>query len=443
VKENQAQRPPLSILWIYALGQLGWSLASYGIGSLLTYFYMPPEVSDSKVIFPNSISQMTFLGLTLIGVIGFSGRLLDAFIDPWVANMSDKTQSSFGKRKIFMAFAAFPLAVFSFLIFKPITEGVSLINTVWLAASVFFFYLSLAFYVIPYNALISELGHVKEDRVKISTIISVTWALGFLIGYSTPILQGVLENKGFSSVAAFQTVTGVLACISFIFMMIPVLFLDENKYAVQNNSTSSFKESLRSAFENVKFRRFSAMYLLYWLTMSFIQLGMLYYVTLLFGFDKSMAGVFGGLSFLISFLLYPTMAFFERHYGKKWTISLGFMLLLVIFILFLLPLPSMIRFVSISILAGFPLAAFGIIPNTIVADIVHENTEKTGKNQAGMFYGVTAFMMKVGISLANLIFPSLLIFGKSVGNPLGVQLSLVAALIFCGLGWWVFRNYEE
>ena len=441
--ERQAQRPSLSTLWIYALGQLGWSLASYGIGSLLTYFYMPPEVSDSKVIFPSFISQMPFWGLTLIGVIGFSGRLLDAFIDPFVANLSDKTKSPFGKRKLFMAIAALPLAVFSFLIFMPITEGVSFTNTLWLAITVFFFYVSLAVYVIPYNALISELGHVKEDRVKISTIISVTWALGFLIGYSTPILQGVLEKKGFSSVAAFQTVTGALAVISFIFMVIPVLFLDENKYALQSNTTTNFKESLRSTFENAKFRHFSIMYLLYWLSMSFIQLGMLYYVTLLFGFDKSMAGIFGGLSFLISFLLYPTMAYFERRFGKKQTILAGFMMLAVIFILFLFPLPNMIRFVSISVLAGFPLAAFGIIPNTIVADIVHDNTEKTGRNQAGMFYGVTAFMMKVGISLANLIFPSLLLFGKSVENPLGVQLSLVMALIFCGLGFWSFRNYED
>jgi glycoside/pentoside/hexuronide:cation symporter, GPH family len=441
--EKQALRPSTKILWIYAMGQLGWSLASYGVGSLLTYFYMPPEMADTKAVFPDFITQTTFLGLTLLGVIGFSGRLLDAFIDPFVANMSDKTQSRFGKRKLFMAAAALPLAVFSFLIFKPITEGMSFNNTIWLVFSIFFFYVSLAFYVIPYNALISELGHVKEDRVKISTIISVTWALGFLMGYSTPIIQGVLEQKGYSSVVAFQTVTGVLAIVSFIFMLIPILFLDENKYAVQSNVTSNFKESLSSAFENLKFRRFSLMYLLYWLSMSFIQLGMIYYVTLLFGFDKSMAGVFGGLSFLVSFLLYPTMAFFERTYGKIRTILLGFILLAIVFGIFLLPIPSMIRFGSISILAGFPLAAFGIIPNTIVADIVHENMGKTGKNQAGMFYGVTAFMMKVGVSLANLIFPSLLVLGKSVENPLGVQLSLVAALVFCGLGFWVFRAYEE
>ena len=60
-----------------------------------------------------------------------------------------------------------------------------------------------------------------------------------------------------------------------------------------------------------------------------------------------------------------------------------------------------------------------------------------------MFYGVAAFMMKVGISLANLIFPSLLILGKSVDNPLGVQLSVGAAFIFCIAGFMVFAKYKE
>ena len=59
-----------------------------------------------------------------------------------------------------------------------------------------------------------------------------------------------------------------------------------------------------------------------------------------------------------------------------------------------------------------------------------------------MFYGVRNFMMKMGISLANLIFPSLLLFGKSADNPAGVQLTAAAAAVFCILGWVLFRKYE-
>jgi glycoside/pentoside/hexuronide:cation symporter, GPH family len=443
VIKNQAQRPPLSVLWIYALGQLGWSLSSYGIGSLLTYFYMPPEGTNAQMVFPSYISQTTIMGLTVIGIISFSGRLLDAFIDPFVANISDKTNSRFGKRKIFMAIAAVPLALFSYLIFKPITVGVSFANTFWLIDSVFFFYIALALYVIPYNALISELGHVQEDRVKISTIISVTWSLGFLIGSSAPALQGMFEKGGLSSLEAFQKTMGIFAIVSLIFLLIPVFFLNENKYAAQNDIHGNLKDSLNSVFKNKKFKVFSSMFLFYWMAMSFIQLGIIYYVTVILKMDKSMAAIFGACTFFASFLFYPMMAGFEKKMGKKRTINTGFILLLMVFMVLLLPIPSMIRFLIITILAAFPLAAFGILPNTIVADIVHENMQNTGKYQAGMFYGVTAFMMKVGVSLANLIFPSLLVFGKSVENPIGVQMTVIAALLFCGLGLWVFRNYEE
>jgi glycoside/pentoside/hexuronide:cation symporter, GPH family len=437
------ERPPLSIIWIYACGQLGWSLASYGVGSLMSYFFLPPEEAGSKTVFPQYIPQVTLVGLTLLGVIGFSGRFLDAIIDPFMANFSDKTNSKIGKRKIFMAMAAVPLASMSYLIFRPITEGVSNENVVWLVLTVLIYYISFAMYVIPYSALISELGHVKEDRLRISTIISVMWALGFLIGNTTPALQGAFESQGYPSVQAFQMSVGLFALISLVFMLIPVFFLNEKRYAVQGEAHENFIHALSSVFKNDNFRYFSISYLLYWLSLTFIQSGIIFYVTIIFKLDKSMATLFGVISFFASFLFYPIMGRLVENIGKRKTIIYAFWVFCFIFSVVVLPISAMLRFSLISILASFPLAAFGILPNTIIADIVHENEKVTGKNQSGMFYGVAAFMMKVGISIANLIFPSLLILGKSVDNPLGVQLSIISALIFCLLGWMVFSKYKE
>ena len=68
------QRPTLSVIWIYASGQLGWSLAAYGVGSLLSYFYMPPEDAASHAVFPDFLPKISILGLTLLGLIGFRDR---------------------------------------------------------------------------------------------------------------------------------------------------------------------------------------------------------------------------------------------------------------------------------------------------------------------------------------------------------------------------------
>jgi glycoside/pentoside/hexuronide:cation symporter, GPH family len=442
-QNGQPQRPTTGVIWIYACGQLGWSLASYGIGSLLSYFYMPPEEAGKAAIFPAFIPSTMVFGLTLLGVIAFGGRLLDGFIDPFIANMSDKTTSRFGKRRTFMAIAAVPLAVLSYLIFAPNTEGVSVSNAWYLAGVVFLFYVFFAAYVIPYSALIAELGHVAEDRLKISTILSVTWALGFLLGNATPALQGLFESSGTPSLIAFQWSVMIFAVISLIFLLIPVFFLDEKKYATQGEPHENFLKSVSAVFQNQPFRIFAFSYLLYWLALTFIQAGIIFYLTVLFGLPKEMATLFGVVSFFASFLFYPLMGKLERGFSKKSVILAGFGVFCLIFICALLPISGTLRFWFISIAAAFPLAAFGILPNTIVADIVHRNEKETGKNQAGMFYAVAAFMMKVGVSLANLIFPSLLVFGKSTENPFGVQLSVAAALFFCTLGFFVFRNYDE
>jgi glycoside/pentoside/hexuronide:cation symporter, GPH family len=436
------ERPPLSIIWIYAMGQMGWSLASYMVGSLLTYFYMPPEEVGSKILFPNFLPQTTFWGLTLLGIIASSGRIFDAFIDPFIANISDRSNNRFGKRRFFMGIASVPLALFSFLIFHPITEGVASSNALWLTAAIFIYFISFALYVIPYTALISELGHEHEDRLKISTIISVTWAIGFLIGNLTPALQELFEKMGDTSLWAFQKTVGIFSFITLIFLLIPVFFLDEKRYAQQGESHENFTKSLSAVFKNKNFRYFSISYLLYWLSLTFIQSGIIYYVTILFGMEKKYASLFGIIGFFLSFLFYPFIGKLEEKLGKKKIIIYGFWAFCLIFSVIIVPMPALIRFSLVSILSAFPLAVFGILPNTIVADIVYQNEIETGKNSAGMFYGVTAFMMKVGVTLANLIFPSLLILGKSVENPFGVQLSVAAAFIFCIAGFWVFRKYE-
>ncbi|MEO0040879.1 MAG: hypothetical protein RL329_327 [Bacteroidota bacterium] len=443
MNENLNQtRLPLKVIWIYAMGQLGWSLASYGVGSLLPYFYMPPETSSQKSLFPTFIPQTAFLGIiTLLGLISAGGRLFDAFIDPYIANISDKSTSKFGKRRVFMGMAAGPLAVFSWLSFFPITPDVSAINVCWLTLCIFLYYVFFAMYVIPYTALIGELGQHPADRLRISTIISITWALGFLIGNTTIGLQSIFE-KTMPPILAFKVTTGIFTILALIFMLIPVFFLDEKRYARQSNTHENFFDSIQIVFKNTHFKYFAIANLLYWLSLSFIQIGIAYYVTILFGLDKSMATLFGVISFFASFLFYPIMGVLEKQWGKKKILLMAFLTFCLIFSITLLPISGTFLFYTVSILAAFPLACFGILPNTIVADIVQAHEKETSQAMSGMFFAGMAFSMKLGVSLANLIFPSLLLFGKSPEKPLGVQLSVIAAFLFCFLGYWVFRKYD-
>lgn len=439
-------RPPLRVLILYALGQLGWSLASFAVGNLLVYFYMPPE--QGVPIFPSFLFQGAVLGvLTLIGVLSAGGRVLDGIVDPLVANWSDRKKSSFGKRRWFMLVGALPFALFATLVFFPPDASESAANFLWVAVAIALYYFFFAFYVIPYNALMAELGHTPQDRMLISTLVSVTWALGFVLGNSTYALQGVFEGMGQTPAQAFQTTVAMLHAVALIFMLLPAIFLNERRYARQAPSEHGLRQALAAVFGNRNFRWFLASFLLYWLALTFIQLGIGFYTTLLLGLDKSMAFTFSLLSFLTSFLLYFPLNLLVKKWGKRRTMLAAYLLFGALFgvVAFIKNIPLLKEWLlyGLAVAAAAPLATFGILPNAVIGDEVEREERDSGKQLAGMFFGVSAFTMKVGISLANLIFPSLLLLGKSSENPLGVQCTALAALVFCFAGWWAFGKYSE
>ncbi|MCB0551160.1 MAG: MFS transporter [Phaeodactylibacter sp.] len=439
-------RPPLSQVIIYAIGQLGWSLASFGAANLLVYFYMPPQ-SEATAVFPSYIYQGAVLGIgTIIGFVNFGGRLFDAVTDPLIAGWSDRMEAPNGKRRRLMGIAALPFALLSFLIFYPPAAEPGWINNLWLVGTIVLFYFFLTLYVIPYTALISELGHYPGDRMLISTVISVAWALGFLMGSNAYLLQSVFE-KSFSSTQAFQLAIGLFALLSLVFMLVPVFFLQEKRYAYQQRLDAPPLDSLRSVFANRNFRFFLASDLMYWLALTFIQLGVSYFVTILFELDKAEATTFLAIGFVCSFLFYLPVNILVRKYGKKRLILAAFLVFSLIFALTAavgwLDLPRRPLFYLLAVLSGFPLASFGIIPNAIIADVAHQHQASSGHYQPGMFYAVRNFMMKGGISLANLIFPSLLLLGKSAAQPAGVVAAAVLAVVFCLTGLVLFGFYRE
>lgn len=439
-------RPSLGTLILYALGQLGWSLASYGVGNLLIYFYMPPE--QGQPLFPSFLYQGPVLGvLTLIGVLSAGGRVLDALVDPVVANWSDRKESVWGKRRWFMLWGALPFVLFGVLVFHPLHASENASNFIWVALMIGLYYFFFAFYVIPYTALMAELGHTPQDRMLISTLTSVTWAVGFIVGNSVYAVQGVFEQMGLSPLEAFHRSLWVLGALALFFLLLPALFLRERRYARQLPSDHHMGKALRVVFSNPNFRTYLWSDLMYWLALTFVQLGAVYYTTLLLGLDKSMAFVFSLIGFVSSFLFYWPLNVWARRVGKKRLLLIAFGVFAAefVFIAFAgsIPLPKTWLLYGSALAVSFPLATFGVMPNALIGDEVEKEEQRSGQQLSGMFYGVRAFVMKVGISLANLIFPSLLLFGKSSERPLGVQLTAWAAALFCFVGWRVFARYRE
>jgi GPH family glycoside/pentoside/hexuronide:cation symporter len=450
-----AERLPTWKLVVFALGQLGWSLASYGVSNLVNYFYMPPDTPGAQRIFPPFIFEGALIGIfTIIGLINFGARAFDAVTNPLIASWSDRSRSRIGRRRYFMAMSFAPFALFSVLVFFPLkhgaviaSPGASWLNTVWLSLTILAFYFFYVMYTAPYNALISELGHSPKERLFISTAIGVTWSLGFAVGSQVYRLKGAFEGAGLSPTGSFQASQALFAAASLVLMALPVLVIDEKRYVDSAVSTEPTMKSLRSSLGNSNFVRFLASELLYNVCQTIIQMGLVYYVVTLLLLKEQVTSDLLILLFALSFVFYVPITALTVRWEKKRMTIIGFGLLALLFLMFcfmgLVPMPGLLYACITVAVAAIPIAIFTIVPNAIVADVAEAHGIETGEFKAGMFFGVRSFETNLGISIANIVFPSLLLLGKSVENPFGIRMSAIVAVLFCIGGLVIILFYDE
>ena len=145
-------------IWIFALGQLGWSILGGIVNTWLVTFYLPTK-GDLEVGATQFIQPGLIIGgfLTILGLITAISRLFDAVTDPLIASLSDRSRNKRGRRIPFMQISAVPFAAITVLLFcAPINE-ISGINVAWISVFVILFYLFMTMYCTPYNALQSRL----------------------------------------------------------------------------------------------------------------------------------------------------------------------------------------------------------------------------------------------------------------------------------------------
>ncbi|MBI9106177.1 MAG: MFS transporter [Spirochaetales bacterium] len=451
IKEIQKPAPPkLTILGktVYALAKFGWSLTSFAVINLVIYFYMPPENSGTS-IFPILIFQGSMLGImTVIGFSNFIGRIFDSITDPIIASMSDRSRSRLGRRTFFMAVSVLPFAVFSVLVFMPPSAGVSVINSIWVIVSILLFYFFMTMYVVPYESLLPEIGHTAKERLDLCTITSLAWALGFGVGQAVHPIQTYFEGTGMSAPTSFRITVAIFAGIGFICMMMPVLFLNEKKYCGEKFSNEGTFKAVIAAFKNRNFLMFTLSDLMYWVANTFLEVGIIYYVTILLKMEKEVTFTLMAIMFVVSFILYLPINLITKKTGKKKILTVGFIINSILFAMipFLGKFPglsAMTQGCMIILLSAIPVAIFGIIPGAIAADIAASDAIATGSHKEGVFLAARTFAMKIGIAITNMIFPSLLLLGRSIENPLGVRLTGFVALFFTLTGYFILRKYKE
>ena len=453
---------------IFAVGQLGWSTLSGIISAWFVTFYLPTQADISENGAIQYITPGLVIGgfLTVLGLITALSRVFDAVTDPWIASLSDRSKNKRGRRIPFMQYAAVPLSVVTVLLFCAPVNMISSWNVVWISVFIVLFYLFMTMYCTPYNALISEFGKTQDDRMYISTAISLTFFAGTMLAYTPFVFAGFLRGSvGFAW--SYRLCFIALAVIACICMLVPTFCLKEKEFVDTKPSNANMLKSLGATFKNSSFRTFVGSDIMYWVGLTLFQTGLPFFVKVSMNISESFTMVFLGGMTILSAAFYPFVSKMVRKFGKKKLVITGFLGLALAYVIAGLigilgtaenpgllnigTIPGIVFGVLICVIAAFPMALLGIIPQSIVADVAEADGIETGENREGMFFAARTFAMKFGQSLAMLVFTSLAIIGTTqntnsndiTASTLGMTIVGFVAVVFCVMGAVILGFYNE
>ena len=287
----------------FGLGDFAFNLFFQGTTLFLMFFY----------------TDILKINATQAGTVFLIATIWDAVSDPMMGFFAGKTQSRFGRYRLYLLLAPVPLGIcYTLMFFQPNFEGwylIAWVTTVQILYRTFFTVGN-----IPYSALSSEMTHDSHERSKLA-------AYRMFFGYAGAMMVSVLTGKLMNAMNWLPNDDGyfkvgmVFSLIALVLFLICYSFTFElpQKEAKQ---TFNLKDLIKMLKKNRPF----------WQLCGFIMVGMagvvIFYQSLSYFFKYNLQNeaAFGnGMLLLFSCLMLflPIWLWLSSKIGKRKTLITG------------------------------------------------------------------------------------------------------------------------
>jgi len=196
------------------------------------------------------------VGATLLGFLSTLPRLVDAFTDPLMGHLSDRTRTRWGRRRPFILVGALLAGLLFFLIFMPSRSWSDTGVLVYYVPVLIAFYLAYTVFMIPYTALGFELVPNPDERVKL-----LAWRgyLGLAAGLAIPFLYKACFWFSEDEVAGVKWVAGIVGIA--VALCGVAIFFGIREEATDQRSEIPLNQALKMTFSNLRFVYLAGLFL--------------------------------------------------------------------------------------------------------------------------------------------------------------------------------------
>lgn len=436
----------------YCLADIAKGLFNGMIGNYLLYFFQPTVKSGLPALLPQG---RLFGFLTVMALVTGLGKIVDAVTDPLVAGLSDKCTHPDGRRMPFLRWAAVPYALSVLLIFYAPFETGSAANAVWVGAFLVAYYAAYTFFFIPRNALVPEIIPDSKARVGYYGISTAFFMGSSSFMYAATLFVNLLKGAGLSPLWAWRAVFTGFAAIGLTCVLLSATAFREKDYVRGSaKPTEGLLRACRTVLQNRNFVCFTLGDLFSYVSMAFFQTAMLYYITLLLNVPESQSFLVMLAAIAVALCLFPFVVAFSRRHGKKPLLVAASVVFTAVFALIyvgdriaaLAAGHTLWLGLAMGLVVAFPFAAINILPQSVLSDIIQQDSLEHGVNREGFFSAAKTFLEKIASALAMVVVSSVLAVGAAQGESVGlagVKLTGIYAGVFSLLSLVFFTRYNE
>ncbi|MGC1479531.1 MAG: MFS transporter [Chthoniobacterales bacterium] len=383
---------------------------AYGAGEL------GPAMAGSTMIFFQLVFLTNVAGLSAgyAGSVLLIGKLWDAFNDPLIGWLSDRTRSRWGRRLPWMVASAIPFALFFVLLWvvpgfaaKDHQLALFLYYTV-VAVLYSTCYTALA---LPHSSLTAELSSDYDERSRI-TGSRMAFSLGGSVG-GLLIAQAVFtifadapktfQYLVFALAIAIVSLGAVAACVTGVWRF--VVDRDRQRIAIAlPEAAMPVSEQIRVIFSNRPFLIVCGIYLTSWLAMQFTATILPFYVESVMGLPSTRFPLLALAVQGTALLLIPVWSRLSVRIGKQPVYFYGMSCWIVAQVgLLFLPRGNEPLLFVMAVVAGIGISVCYLIPNAMLPDTIEYDELQTGRRREGVFYGFFVFLQKLALALGTFI----------------------------------------
>ena len=364
------------------------------------------------------------LDVVLISIGFILWSIWNAFNDPILGYISDRTHTKWGRRRPYIMIALGPLAiVMFFLFFPPLTYGITgaVPNFVYFTAIILIFELCYTTYDINLTSMLPEIFITEQSRFKANNIRQAFAIFGLIFAFILPgfFIPDYSNPDYINEYAIFGiTLTGIILIVGFIFLKYAPR--ERKEFQQDHKEVPGFFTAFKICLKNKSFR---------WAIPAFMGDFFVDTIlpTILPLYGKYVLGIGEGESMWINLLLGATFlsaAIFITFLWRPLAIKIGvrkmWMISSAVWIITLAPLMFISDKLSgliVFFLVGIGLAGSLYSKDLIVSDIIDEDEVKTGIKRDASYFGIYIFFLRVGY----------------------IFVFLAISMVFTNVGWKIFE----